>query len=70
MLESKLDWERFEGPAPQHAFDVYRFRYWRYFWDYSGGNMTDQGTHLIDVIQWFTNSSQPTAAQVMAKSIS
>ena len=63
VLESKLDWERFEGPAPKHAFDVYRFRYWRYFWDYSGGNMTDQGTHLIDVIQWFTNSPQPTAAQ-------
>jgi len=63
VLESKLDWERFVGPAPKHAFDVYRFRYWRYFWDYSGGNMTDQGTHLMDVIQWFTNSSQPTAAQ-------
>ena len=31
-----------------------RFRYWRYFWDYSGGNMTDQGTHLMDVVQWFT----------------
>ena len=63
VLESKLDWERFVGPSPKHAFDVYRFRYWRYFWDYSGGNMTDQGTHLMDVIQWFTNSSQPTAAQ-------
>ena len=33
-----------------------RFRSWRYFWDYSGGNMTDQGTHLMDVVQWFTNS--------------
>ena len=63
VLESKLDWERFVGPAPKHPFDVYRFRFWRYFWDYSGGNMTDQGTHLIDVIQWFTNSAQPTAAQ-------
>ena len=21
-----------------------------------GGNMTDQGTHLMDVVQWFTNS--------------
>ena len=24
--------------------------------------MTDQGTHLIDVIQWFTNNTQPGAA--------
>jgi predicted dehydrogenase len=63
VLESKLDWDRFVGPAPKQPFDLYRFRYWRYFWVFSGGNMTDQGTHLIDVIQWFTNTSQPVAAQ-------
>ena len=39
-----------------------RFRSWRYFWDYSGGNMTDQGTHLMDVVQWFTNSGSPRSA--------
>ena len=39
-----------------------RFRNWRYFWDYSGGNMTDQGTHLMDVVQWFTNSGTPLSA--------
>ena len=33
-----------------------RFRSWRYFWDYSGGNMTDQGTHLMDVVQWFSGA--------------
>ena len=63
VLQSKLDWDRFVGPAPRQPFDAYRFRYWRYFWDFSGGNMTDQGTHLIDVIQWFTNVTQPIAAQ-------
>ena len=49
----KVDWEAFQGPAPRKAFDPIRFRSWRYFWDFSGGNMTDQGTHLLDVIQWF-----------------
>ncbi len=39
-----------------------RFRSWRYFWDYSGGNMTDQGTHLMDVVQWFTNSGPAKSA--------
>jgi predicted dehydrogenase len=63
VLENKLDWDRFVGSARKQPFDLYRFRYWRYFWDFSGGNMTDQGTHLIDVIQWFTSSSQPVAAQ-------
>jgi predicted dehydrogenase len=39
-----------------------RYRSWRYFWDYAGGNMTDQGTHLMDVVQWFTRSGPPKSA--------
>jgi predicted dehydrogenase len=39
-------------------FEPMKFRSWRYFWAFSGGNMTDQGTHLMDVTQWFTNDSQ------------
>ncbi len=67
VVTSKLDWDRFVGPAPKQPFDPVRFRHWRYFWDFSGGNMTDQGTHLIDVIQWFTNATQPVAAQCYGK---
>ena len=55
-LPGKLDWKRFLGTAPDRDLEPMRFRSWRYFWDYSGGNMTDQGTHLMDVVQWFTNS--------------
>jgi len=55
-LPGKLDWKGFLGAAPDHDLEPMRFRSWRYFWDYSGGNMTDQGTHLMDVVQWFTNS--------------
>lgn len=55
-LPGKLDWKRFLGPAKDRELEPMRFRSWRYFWDYSGGNMTDQGTHLMDVVQWFTNS--------------
>jgi predicted dehydrogenase len=61
-LPSKIDWDRFQGDAPKHAFEPMRVRYWRYFKAYAGGNMTDQGTHLMDVVQWFTNSPPPTAA--------
>lgn len=63
VITEKLDWARFVGPAKPQPFEPVKFRYWRYFWDFSGGNMTDQGTHLIDVIQWFTDVSQPVAAQ-------
>ena len=52
----KLDWNRFLGSAKPRDLEPMRFRHWRYFWDYSGGNMTDQGTHLMDVVQWFTGA--------------
>jgi predicted dehydrogenase len=55
-LPGQLDWKKFLGPAPERELEPMRYRSWRYFWDYSGGNMTDQGTHLMDVVQWFTNS--------------
>jgi predicted dehydrogenase len=61
-LPGKLDWLRFLGPARDRELQPMRFRSWRYFWDYSGGNMTDQGTHLMDVVQWFTNSGPPRSA--------
>jgi predicted dehydrogenase len=61
-LPGKIDWERFQGDAPKHPFEPMRVRYWRYFRAYAGGNMTDQGTHLMDVVQWFTNSAPPNAA--------
>jgi predicted dehydrogenase len=61
-LPGKLDWKKFTGPAPARALEPMRFRRWRYFWDYAGGNMTDQGTHLMDVVQWFTGSGAPISA--------
>jgi predicted dehydrogenase len=61
-LPGNLDWKRFLGPARDRELQPMRFRNWRYFWDYSGGNMTDQGTHLMDVVQWYTNSGTPRSA--------
>jgi predicted dehydrogenase len=61
-LPGKLDWTRFLGSARKRDLEPMRFRYWRYFWDYAGGNMTDQGTHLMDVVQWFTDSGAPKSA--------
>ena len=61
-LPGELDWTRFLGAAPKRTLEPMRFRYWRYFWDYAGGNMTDQGTHLMDVVQWLTKSGPPKSA--------
>jgi predicted dehydrogenase len=55
-LAGDLDWKAFLGKAPARELEPMRFRFWRYFRDYAGGNMTDQGTHLMDVVLWFTGS--------------
>ncbi|MEX2301019.1 MAG: Gfo/Idh/MocA family oxidoreductase [Bryobacterales bacterium] len=66
-LEGKLDWKMFSGPAPYRDLEPMRFRRWRNFWEFSGGNMTDQGTHLMDVIQWLSNSGTPRSAVCQGK---
>jgi predicted dehydrogenase len=58
----KLDWERFCGPAGKQAYEPLKFRSWRYYWPFSGGNETDQGTHLMDVVQWMMDADQPISA--------
>ena len=61
-LPGKIDWKLFLGSAKQRDLEPMRFRSWRYFWDYSGGNMTDQGTHLMDVVQWYMNTPAASSA--------
>jgi predicted dehydrogenase len=49
-----VDYDFWLGPAPYRAtFNKNRFHgYWRMFWDYGGGLMTDWGVHLIDMALW------------------
>jgi predicted dehydrogenase len=61
----KVDWDRFLGSAPKRPIEPMRLRSWRLFYDYAGGNMTDQGTHLMDVVQWFTGAPPPRSAMAM-----
>lgn len=62
-LEAELDWEKFCYPKTSVKYEPMKYRYWRYFWPFSGGNCTDQGTHLMDVVQWFMNSGPPKSAE-------
>ncbi len=61
-LAGKIDWQGFVGPASSVKFEPKLYRFWRFFWDFSGGQCTEQGTHLMDVIQWFMESGTPKAA--------
>ena len=60
----QLDWDMWLGPAPRQPFDATKFRFWRFFWDFGGGSVTDLMTHWIDVVQWFLGS--PRARKVHA----
>jgi predicted dehydrogenase len=48
-----LDWDRYIGWTPKVPFNKNRFIYnFRWFTDYSGGKITDWGTHLLDIAIW------------------
>ncbi len=42
-----VDWPAFEGEAARHSFDPQRYINWRFFWDYSGGNMFENMVHQV-----------------------
>jgi predicted dehydrogenase len=58
----KVDWKAFLGKAPQQPFDEYRFRNWRWFWDFGNGILTDLMVHFIDVVHWFLDLEHPLKA--------
>jgi predicted dehydrogenase len=65
-LDGPLDWEQWQGPAPRLAFDPNRFRQWRYYSDYAGGILADQGAHVFDGIHMLMNASYPLAVNASA----
>ncbi|HEV3003846.1 MAG TPA: Gfo/Idh/MocA family oxidoreductase, partial [Pirellulales bacterium] len=57
-----LDWEMWLGPAPKRAYNPNRGLYhFRWFWDYSGGQMTNLGQHALDIVHWFLDVQAPSA---------
>lgn len=57
-----VDWKQFLGNAPNQPFDEYRFRNWRWFWDFGGGIFTDLMVHWVDVAHWFLGLEHPETA--------
>jgi predicted dehydrogenase len=58
----ELDYDLWLGPAPLRPYNKNRVLYnFRWFWDYSGGQVTNWGGHEIDVIHWAMNVKGPLA---------
>ncbi len=61
-----LDWEAWLGPAPKRAYNKNRTFYrFRWFWDYSGGQLTNFGVHYLDSIHQALGVDAPLAVTAM-----
>ena len=50
---AELNYDLWLGPAPWHPYNENRVHYnFRFYWDYSGGQMTNFGAHHLDIAQW------------------
>jgi predicted dehydrogenase len=47
MTPENIVWKSFLGDAPQRPFDANRYINWRFFWDYSGGNVFENMCHQL-----------------------
>ena len=60
---SSVDYDLWLGPARKRPFNKNRFHFnFRWYWDYSGGLMTDWGAHMIDIANWGMGIKAPTSA--------
>jgi len=63
-----LDWDTWLGQAPLTDYVPERchqtFRYW---WEYSGGTMTDWGAHHLDIAQWGAGHDRSGPVSIEAK---
>ncbi len=59
---SEWEWDQWLGPAPKVPYNSNReFYNFRWFYNYSGGQLTNFGVHYVDVIRWFLGQDAPRA---------
>ena len=51
MTTENILWNKFLGDAPKREFDPNRYINWRFYWDYSGGNVYENMCHTLSI--WY-----------------
>lgn len=60
------EWEQCLGPAPKVPYDRNRAHYnFRWFYHYSGGQLTNFGVHYMDMLRWCIGQDAPRAVTAM-----
>jgi predicted dehydrogenase len=57
-----VNWKAFLNGRPDAPFDAYKFMNWRLFWEFSGGNITENMVHQIAWIMSALDLPVPAAA--------
>ncbi|HEX5082753.1 MAG TPA: Gfo/Idh/MocA family oxidoreductase [Blastocatellia bacterium] len=57
-----VDWNAFLNGRPNRPFDAQKFINWRLYWEFSGGNLTENMVHQIGWIIGVLDLGLPTAA--------
>jgi predicted dehydrogenase len=47
-----LDWDKWQGPAPNAPYSKVIHRFWHQLWDYGNGDIGNQGVHELDIMRW------------------
>ena len=65
-----FDWDAWLGPAPKVPYNRNRTFYrFRWFYDYSGGQVTNFGAHYLDLTHWMLGHDAPQAVTAMGGKI-
>lgn len=63
---SEWEWEQWLGPAPKVPYNKNRTYYrFRWFYHYSGGQLTNFGVHYIDMLRWCLGQDAPRAVTAL-----
>ena len=54
-----LDWDMWNGAAPQAAYNPTLHTNWHHLWRYSGGDIANDASHQIDLARWLLGVDYP-----------
>lgn len=61
-----FDWDAWLGPAKKVPYNQNRALYrFRWFYDFSGGQLTNMGVHYLDLIRWALGQDAPQAVAAL-----
>jgi predicted dehydrogenase len=57
-----LNWDMWNGPAPDHPYNSTYHHGWHHIWRYSGGDIANDASHQIDLARWLCGVEHPKTA--------